>query len=79
MKLKTDRKLVRFCEVMPKGLERVVGPFVIGVTDKQNNGKDEVDPTKGIHKSFNDQPVFLKATTSSACRAFATRRRLSSE
>ncbi len=36
---------------MPKSFKWVVGPLVIGVTDKQNNEKSKVDPTESIHKS----------------------------
>lgn len=37
---------------MPKGLEGIVGPLVIGVTDKHHDENDEIDPTEGIHISF---------------------------
>jgi len=47
--MRTARSLVGFCEVIPKGFDGIVGPFVIGVTDKQNNQKNKVDPTESIH------------------------------
>jgi hypothetical protein len=37
---------------MPKGLEGIVGSLMIGVTDKNDDDKNKIDPTKGIQKSF---------------------------
>jgi hypothetical protein len=36
---------------MPKGLEGVVGSLMIGVTDKNDDDKNKIDPTESIHKS----------------------------
>jgi len=37
---------------MPKGFDRIIGSLVIAVPGEDDDEKYEVDPTKGVHKSF---------------------------
>lgn len=55
------RSFVGFSQIMPKGLEGIVGPLVIGVAGKHDDENNEIDPTKGIHlssaRSFADRSM----------------------
>jgi hypothetical protein len=53
-----------FGKVIPKSFEGIVRSFVVGVTDEEDNEKDEVNPTESIHNSHspsNEYPI-RKAT-----------------
>jgi len=61
---------VRFPQIIPKGFEGIVGSLVIGVTDKQDNEKSQVNPTEGIHNLLSFQGVGNEKSRSPRERAY---------